>query len=224
MGRMGRKEPFCVVICSYNEAARLPRVLAPLSAVPELAAITVVDDGSEDDTAQVVRRWAERDPRLRLVRHAENLGKGAAIETGAYASPLDLVVLLDGDLVGLRPQHVRDLAAPVAAGRAAMTVGVFRRGRPATDFTQALSPILNGQRCLRWSLFRDTPGLAESRGGAEVALSLHAHRQGYAVRHVPLLGMTHVRKIEKQPWLAGNLAHGRMMGDIVRYLWQNTHA
>lgn len=80
------------------------------------ALCAVVDDGSEDGTAEAVRRWAERDSRVRLLRLPVNGGKAAAMTAGAEVSPSDLVVFLDADLLGLRPEHVRALAGPVAAG------------------------------------------------------------------------------------------------------------
>lgn len=209
------KEAFSVVIPAYNEEARLPAVLAPLAKLPEAKRITVVDDGSTDGTADVVAAWKARDRRIRLVRFPENRGKGAAIAAGADASPTDLVVLLDGDLVGLRARHVRCLIEPVAAGRCGMTIGCFHGGRLATDFTQWFTPFLNGQRGLRWSAFRDAPGLAASRGGAEVLLSLHARTQRYRVLLVPLEGMTHVMKPEKGRPIAGWIAHLKMYGEIL---------
>jgi len=215
----GSVEQASVVIPAYNEEKYLAAVLEPLCATPELARITVVDDGSEDGTSELVRRFQERDARIRLLRLPENRGKGGAMAAGAQASPGDLIVFLDADLVGLKPENLRDLIAPVAEGRCAMSVGVFRGGRLGTDMTQHLTPHLNGQRCLRWSLFRDTPGLADCRSGAEVALNLHARRRGYRVLRVPLRGVTHVMKREKLPWPEGELAHARMFGEILRYLF-----
>jgi glycosyltransferase involved in cell wall biosynthesis len=209
------RKPFSVVIPAFNEAPRLPAVLAPLVELAEAHRITVVDDGSFDGTAAVVRAWRARDRRIRLLRFPQNRGKGAAIAEGAEASPTDLVVLLDGDLVGLQARHVRCLIEPVASGRCSMTVGHFRGGRLATDFTQWITPFLNGQRGLRWSAFRDAPGLSASRSGADVVLSRHARTRGYRVLPVPLPGMTHVMKPEKRRPLAGLLAHLRMYGEIL---------
>jgi len=209
------REAFSVVVPAYNEAARLPAVLAPLARLREAKHITVVDDGSTDGTADVVKAWKARDRRIRLLRFPQNRGKGAAIAAGADASPTDLVVLLDGDLIGLQARHVRDLVEPVSAGRCSMTIGCFRGGRLATDFTQWFTPVLNGQRGLRWSAFSDAPGLAASRGGAEVVLSRHARTRGYRVLRVPLEGMTHVMKPEKGRLIAGWIAHLRMYGEIL---------
>ncbi len=211
-------EQASVVVAAYNEQPYLAAVLEALRSTHDLGRITVVDDGSQDGTSAVVESCLKKDPRLRLLRLPVNRGKGGAMVAGAEASPGDLIVFLDADLVGLKPSNLLRLIEPVSEGRGEMSLGVFRGGRFSTDFTQHLTPILNGQRCLRWSLFRDAPGLAVCRSGAEVALSLHARRRGYRVIKVPLQGVTHVRKDEKMPFLKGELAHARMFGEIFRYL------
>ena len=214
----GSQEQASVVISAYNEEPYIAAVLEALRSTPDLARITVVDDGSQDGTSTVVGGSLKQDPRLRLLRLPSNRGKGGAMVAGAKASPGDLIVFLDADLVGLKPDNLLALIEPVSEGRSDMSLGVFRGGRFSTDLTQHVTPFLNGQRCLRWSLFRDAPDLGVSRSGADVALSLHARRRGYRVIKVPLHGVTHVRKDEKKPFLQGELAHARMFGEIFRYL------
>jgi glycosyltransferase involved in cell wall biosynthesis len=214
----GSQKQASVVISAYNEEPYLAAVLEALHSTANLARITVVDDGSVDSTSALVRCGQKKDPRLRLLRLPSNRGKGAAMVAGAEASPGDLIVFLDADLMGLKPANLLALIEPVAEGRGEMSLGIFRGGRFGTDLTQHLTPFLNGQRCLRWSLFRDAPDLAVCRSGAEVALSLHARRRKYRVVKVPLHGVTHVMKHEKHPFLEGELAHARMFGEIFRYL------
>jgi hypothetical protein len=67
-----------VVVPAKDEAARIASTVAALVAVPGVAAVVVVDDGSTDDTAARARA-AGAD----VVRHARNRGKAAALETGA---------------------------------------------------------------------------------------------------------------------------------------------
>ena len=212
------REQASVVISAYNEERYISAVLEPLRSIPDLARITVVDDGSEDGTSTVVERSLKQDPRLRLLRLPANRGKGGAMVAGAEASPGDLIVFLDADLVGLKPANLLALIEPVSEGSCDMSLGVFRGGRFGTDLTQHLTPFLNGQRCLRWSLFHDARNLAVCRSGVDVALSLHAHRRRYRVVKVPLHGVTHVMKHEKHSFLQGELAHARMFGEIFRYL------
>lgn len=211
-------ERVSAVIPAYNEEMYIAEVLEPLRQVKYIERITVVDDGSNDGTAEVVRYFCSQDPRVRLLRLPDNRGKGGALKAGAEASPSDLVLFLDADLVGMNPENILALIEPVRSGCCAMSLGIFTGGRLSTDLTQHISPFLNGQRCLRWSLFRSTPGMDSSRSAAEVALSLHARRCGYRVSKVPLYGVTHVMKQEKRPWLQGRRAHARMFGEIARYL------
>jgi dolichyl-phosphate beta-glucosyltransferase len=88
-----------VVIPAYNEAARLgpslSRALAYLARRGRPFEILVVDDGSADATAEVAA--AAGDERVRVLRHAVNRGKGAAIRTGVLASRADRVLLSDAD-------------------------------------------------------------------------------------------------------------------------------
>ena len=59
--------------------------------------VVVVDDGSRDATAEIVRGYAERHPQVRLVSHPTNLGYGHALRTGFGTTRGDAVALIDGD-------------------------------------------------------------------------------------------------------------------------------
>ena len=68
-----------VVLPAYNEGAALPHVLDELGRyLDDTYEVLVIDDGSNDDTADV----AERTPGVRLIQHPSNRGKGVAIRTG----------------------------------------------------------------------------------------------------------------------------------------------
>lgn len=87
---------------AYNDAPSLPGLLEKTFAVlPQLTddfEVIVVNDGSRDGTAEVLRELAEKyAPRLRVVTHERNRGYGAALRSGFAAAGKDLVFYTDGD-------------------------------------------------------------------------------------------------------------------------------
>jgi len=82
-----------VVVPAYNEAPRIGPVLEKLLEVA--STVVVVDDGSRDNTSEVVRRYP-----VWLLRHVVNLGQGAAIQTGitfALQKAAQYVATFDAD-------------------------------------------------------------------------------------------------------------------------------
>ena len=91
-----------VIVPALNEAAALPelieridRTLQPLAQSYE---ISVVDDGSTDDSPAVLRELTKRYPHLRVVRFRRNYGKAAALSEAFARAQGDLLITIDGDL------------------------------------------------------------------------------------------------------------------------------
>jgi dolichol-phosphate mannosyltransferase len=91
-----------VVIPVYNEEENLSPLWAELRGVLEglrlRFEIVFVDDGSQDRSAEIVRRFREADPRVRLVRLKANAGETAATDAGFKAAGGRWVVTMDADL------------------------------------------------------------------------------------------------------------------------------
>ncbi len=102
------------VIPAYNEGRRIGGVLSAVVGHPLIAEVIVVDDASTDHTARVVRSF----PGVRLVRLDRNHGKARALHAGIQAAVNPVLLLLDGDLIGLRAVDVTLLIQPVFEGRA----------------------------------------------------------------------------------------------------------
>lgn len=101
-----------VVIPIFNEASSVAKVVERLfAALPEhTLEVLAVDDGSTDGTDRILTRLAEQYP-IRILRHAQNAGKGVAVRTGLAAASGEVVVVQDADL----EYDPQDLSAVLAA-------------------------------------------------------------------------------------------------------------
>jgi glycosyltransferase involved in cell wall biosynthesis len=114
-----------VVIPAYNEERSLSSCVQRVIAIAEAdlhLEILIVDDASTDATARVAEDLARRHPEVRLLRHAVNQGKGAALHTGFRAATGDFVAVQDADLE-YDPRDLKRLLAPLVDGRADVVLG-----------------------------------------------------------------------------------------------------
>jgi len=91
-----------IVIPLYNEHESLPylrsKLVEFLDALPYPAEVVVVNDGSSDNSLDLLLAWASEDPRLRVLNLARNFGHQCAASAGLDHASGDAVVLLDADL------------------------------------------------------------------------------------------------------------------------------
>ncbi len=93
---------YSIVIPAYNESGR---ILTTLRSVVECirarnwsAEVVVVNDGSTDRTAEVVRTFAKKAPEVRLMENPSNRGKGFSVRAGMLQAQGEVVLFTDADL------------------------------------------------------------------------------------------------------------------------------
>ncbi|MDZ7675255.1 MAG: glycosyltransferase family 2 protein [Acidimicrobiales bacterium] len=88
--------PLAVVMPAFDEEATILEAVAEVLASPHVGQLVIVDDCSSDATPDLLATID--DPRVRILRHERNQGKGAALRTGFAAVERDFVVIQDADL------------------------------------------------------------------------------------------------------------------------------
>lgn len=201
------------IIPAYNEEKTIGGVLETLKKVDLINNIIVVSDGSTDKTVEAAKKFG-----VDVLELKENLGKGGALKAGIEKAKGKVVLFLDADLIGLKENHVRDLILPVLDDEADMTVGIFDRGRVATDLAQKIAPFLSGQRAVNRKVLNDISNLEITRYGVEIALTKYVESSNLRVKKVVLKDLTHIMKEEKMGLLKGFTERMRMYMDIIKCL------
>ncbi|MFW0837813.1 MAG: glycosyltransferase family 2 protein [Candidatus Komeilibacteria bacterium] len=135
-----------LVVPAYNEEEKLEQVLSDLVNLPY--SIVVVNDGSQDKTAAIVRRF----PSINLLNHRLNRGMGAALQTGdeyARQQGAEYIVHFDSD-GQMRAADIEPMLAPLLAGQADITLGTrFANSQSQLPWFKKYILLQIG-RCINW--------------------------------------------------------------------------
>ena len=197
-----------ILVPVFNEAPTVADCLrqvldAPLPAGVEPEVI-VVDDGSTDGTLDALHACAEGDPRIRVLAHAQNQGKGAAVRTALAASRGDICLIQDADLE-YDPADYPRLLGPILDDEADVVYGsrflprerrrvlrywhsagnrfLTRLSNRLTDLD--LTDMETGFKVARGDLFRSIP-IRSARFGLEPELTAKFARLRCRICEVPV--------------------------------------
>lgn len=128
---------YSIIVPAYNERARiggtLERILEHLKGQNWNAEIVVVNDGSRDDTTEVVSQFAAEHPRVRLIENPGNQGKGYAVRNGMLNARGKVLLFTDADL-----------SSPIA--EATKLFAALEKGADVAIGSRWLDPSLQFQR------------------------------------------------------------------------------
>lgn len=186
-----------VLIPAFNEEEGLPPLLRSLTSIPK-EDILVVDDGSEDKTSEVARAEG-----VSVVKHAANLGKGAAQQSGFVhflQRGYESIITMDGDgqhdplEIPLFLKKAREGADVVVGTRrlnlAEMPLVRYLTNR-ATSFVVSvlartrIKDSQSGFRLIRAEVLREV-SLTTVKYDAESEILIKAGRRGFRIESLPI--------------------------------------
>lgn len=186
-----------VVIPAFNEEKSIKHVIDTVKQVSSITEIIVVDDGSTDNTYNIVSKQED----VILLKHKINKGKGSAMKTGLKKVTNNVVLFLDADLSQIHKKQVEAIIKPILNKSADITKTKFKReaGRvteltakpllqfffPELSFEQPLS----GQFAAKKS-FLDTIDL-EKDYGVDIGIVLDADARGMRIQEVDIGNIVH---------------------------------
>ncbi|MEU4559626.1 bifunctional polysaccharide deacetylase/glycosyltransferase family 2 protein [Actinoplanes sp. NPDC023936] len=191
-------EPVTVIVPAYNEKEIIAETLGSLVASTHPIRIVVVDDGSDDGTAEIAEGLGYEN--VTVVRQP-NGGKSAALNNGIAHADTDVVVMMDGDTV-FEPDTVRLLVQPFAdaaigavAGNAKVAnrnsmiaiwqhieyVVGFSIDRRAYDVMRCMATVPGAIGAFRREALRQVNGLSDDTLAEDTDLTIAIIRAGWRV-------------------------------------------
>jgi glycosyltransferase involved in cell wall biosynthesis len=181
----------------HNEVDTINEIIDRVLEKPIIHELIIVDDGSSDGTIESVEKISSE--KIKIIKHEENRGKGAAVRTGFDAATGDIVVIQDADLE-YDPDDFRTLIKPIADGETDVVYGVRSLEtqriimRLGNQFVTWVTNIIHGQNlrdmetCYKMMKREIAQKLElECRGfDVEAEMTSKILQQGYQIYQLPI--------------------------------------
>ena len=206
------KNKVSCIIPAYNEESRIANVLKVVENHPILDEVIVINDGSTDKTADVIRRF-----KVTFIDKKKNQGKSIAVMTGIQKSKGDIIIMLDSDLSGLTKKNVTDLVNPVLKNEADMTLSL--RGNSLLIYKLFGNDFISGERAFRRDFIKNYSVLKKLPGyGIESFYNEQAIKKKYRIKIVDFSNVILANKSDKIGFWKGNLGEIKMVMQIFKMI------
>ena len=188
-------ENLTIIICSFNEEKTICDVVKACRLYNERSEIIVVDDGSKDNTEQLLRNL-NKTIRFNYIKLPENRGKSYAMTVGIENASNDILLFFDADSIGIRKEHFHDMLLPIMENKADMVLG-----HTAANFSNVkITPFkaFTGERVLlKKDILPIMYEIRNMRFGIETYINLYFQTNGKRIRYVFLEGLKTLNKYKK---------------------------
>lgn len=212
------------VVPVYNEADLIMDTIESLRKIEYIDEIVVVNDGSKDNTLEVVKGLD-----VSVIDLTKNQGKGYAMKTAMLTLEYDYLAFVDGDL-GETSIQVENIIKPVINGEADVSIAKFPKRDSMTNtkggfgivkklskkgvyfFTKKeIDTALSGQRVYKKEVL-DKIDYIPNRYGIEVAMTIQTINNGFSIIEVPV---TMKHRYSQRNW-KGSIHRGKQFIDILK--------
>jgi len=115
--KIGDTLDFSLVLPVFNEEKNIQKCLENLNQVLDSTfqnhELILVNDGSTDNTLEIIKNLSNKIPQMKVISYPENKGKGHAVKTGVLQTKGDVVILLDGDC-DISPKNIKTYLTELA--------------------------------------------------------------------------------------------------------------
>lgn len=200
------------IIPFYNEGYRILQVLAVVTQIKSISQVICIDDGSTDNTADLI---SENWPTVELVRLPVNQGKAAAVRHGVALAKNENILLMDADLQSIDKAEVEKAIQAIAQHKLDMII-LRRINAPWFVKFDRGDTLLSGERIIKKKDLETILNQDVQHYQVELAINLYMQKHKRNVRWMPW-SATNTYKSEKIGLVEGYKKEFKMFTDIVMY-------
>ncbi|OGK45143.1 hypothetical protein A2957_03375 [Candidatus Roizmanbacteria bacterium RIFCSPLOWO2_01_FULL_38_11] len=208
-----KKANVTVLIPVYNESKTIAKIIETMKSSQYINEIICIDDASTDSTGEILKKI----PNIEAITLKKNQGKASAIGKGIRKAKGDIILMIDGDLIGLNVGHVEQLITPLLQNDYDYSIGWILGG-----FVNSLTKPLTGERAY---FKRDLTPLLDKmvNMGYGLELFLNYHFKEKKGKHVELKNMRQPFKEEKHTFGTAVRLNLHALADITSIILKSSN-
>ncbi len=170
----------------------------------------MIDDGSEDNTEEIVKQY-----NVRYLKNETNRGKGFSMDRAVKVATTEFIFFCDADVRGLTHKIIDQITQPVLDNNVDMFIGMRNRKIYFVHAIMALVPLVGGERALTKTLWKKIPDYYKHYFRIEAGLNFYAKYYGNGFDYKVFKGMSQVIKEKKYGLWRGTEQRFRLYSDLI---------